>query len=543
MAVQIKQIRGDIVELLFDPREEDLRVGENLSLHEPITGRGLVVQVIEFRTVTYPSLIAEMLELAVEGTQPLPESLSIADLSTSLQGLPPISNLKIAIAKVRKLIAAPNTWDQWDGWIPSRDVVIERTGDEELFAHCLRRHDHALFLGQTLADQEFIIEGQDLEKVNIITGTKGSGKSHLAKVILLQLIRQGAPCLVFDINREYIHLPPHGQGGCPGIIHLEAGENFRLGLREFGLPPLMTLLERYGLPEISAMHFQNRVNRLLAEVGEWEAQGKKPPFLSIEQLVQMAEAREFAAGHSMTDAINGAIKSRLEALKYTRLFARHPQEAVSLHQYYQEIRTGGALVLDVSGLGNLARTGLVQAIIEMIKDICQEEIRQQTYRLPFVFFEEAHLYVSRASIDYVVTRARHLGITSFFITNMIGGLDEAVLRQADNLFLLRLPYEDDIQHVAKSALVDKETIASFVVKLRYHHALAIGNATGQYPFIFRVDPLEGVNTAGETQFFFRTREESHQERSLPRVRRRAASTRKAAADSEQLALLPVEVAI
>lgn len=438
MAIQIKQIRGDIVELLFDPREEDLRVGQNLTLTERETGYGLIVQVVEFRTVTYPSLIAEMLELAVEGAQPLPGGLSVADLSTSLQGLPPISNLKIAIAKIRKSVTLSDgrvpIWDQWDGWIPSRDVIIESTGDKELFANCLGRHDHTLFLGQMLTGQKFLIEGQDLEKVNIITGVKGSGKSHLAKVILLELIHLGAPCIVFDINREYIHLPPH-QDRQPGIIHLEAGGNFRLGLREFGLVPLMTLLDRYDLPEISAMHFQNRVNQLLAEVREWERQGRRPPFLSIEQLIQMAEEREFAAGHSMAEAINGAIRSRLEALKHTCLFARHPQEAVSLHQYYQRIRDGGALILDISGLGNLARMGLVQAIIEMIKDICQEEIEQGTYRLPFVFFEEAHLYVSRASIDYIVTRARHLGITSFFVTNMIGGLDEAVLRQADNLFL------------------------------------------------------------------------------------------------------------
>ncbi len=32
MNVQIRQIRGDIVELVFNPKEEDLRVGETLSL-------------------------------------------------------------------------------------------------------------------------------------------------------------------------------------------------------------------------------------------------------------------------------------------------------------------------------------------------------------------------------------------------------------------------------------------------------------------------------------------------------------------------------
>ena len=159
-------------------------------------------------------------------------------------------------------------------------------------------------------------------------------------------------------------------------------------------------------------------------------------------------------------------------------------------------------MLDISRLGNRARSGLVQAVIEVVKEICEEETALGTNRFPFLFFEEAHLYVSRASIDYLVTRARHLGASSVFITNMIGGLDEAVLRQADNLFLLRLPFEDDVRHVAKSAKTDYETLSSFVRRLPDYHALAIGEVTRGYPLIFKVDPLEGVNTAGETKLLF-----------------------------------------
>ena len=32
----------------------------------------------------------------------------------------------------------------------------------------------------------------------------------------------------------------------------------------------------------------------------------------------------------------------------------------------------------------------------------------------------------------------------------------------------------------------------------------VGNVTAHYPLIFEVDPLRGVNTAGETRYFFRT---------------------------------------
>lgn len=505
MSIQVRQIKGDIVELFFDPHQTDLRVGENLSIRERETGRGLIVQVVELQTVTYPALLQEMLEL-ITGEPMAAAAASLAEMATA--SFSPAGNLKVALAKIRKT-TGPH-WDHWDGWIPTRDVVIERTPDDELLSECIRLEGNPIRLGQTLYGAPFAIEGRELEKVNVITGVKGAGKSHLAKVILLQLIERGAPCIVFDINREYIHLPKHrvnpasGEVRSRGVLHLDAGGSFKLGVRQFGLSPLMTLLTRYGLPEVSAMHFENRMNRLFAEMDQWERQGRNPPFIGLRQLIEMAEAGEFGSGSQAT-IINAAIRSRLEALQHTGIFANTRREAVSLKKYYGWVREGGALIIDLSRLGNLARTGLVQAILELIKDICHEEIEAGTHRFPFVFFEEAHLYVSRASIDYIVTRARHLGITSFFVTNMISGLDEAVLRQADNLFLLRLPFEDDARHVAKTAATDYETLSAFVRRLRSWYAMIIGRATGGYPLLFQVDRLEGVNTAGETKYFFARR--------------------------------------
>lgn len=100
MNVQIRQIKGDIVELVFNPKEEDLRVGENLTLREKGSDRGLIVQVIEFRTVTYPSLLLDMLQLVAEEPQ-----LQAPDPATlNPDGLPEMSNLKLAIAKIRKVV-------------------------------------------------------------------------------------------------------------------------------------------------------------------------------------------------------------------------------------------------------------------------------------------------------------------------------------------------------------------------------------------------------------------------------------------------------
>jgi uncharacterized protein len=516
--VQVYRIGNDLVELLFYPRELDMRVGDTLTLFERDSGRGLIIQVIAFRSGSYPSLVQEQM-LTLLG----PETLHSPLLDTIGYSMvvPPgqngrsveLGNIKVALAKIRKTIpkvqgfGGSSRWEQWDGWIPTRDVDIYRTEDEEVFENTTRDLGHRLHLGWSLGGHDFFLEGQDLEKVNVITGVKGSGKSHLAKVILLQLIEQGAPCLVFDINREYIHLPKadidprSGELLRKGIIHLEAGGNFRLGVRQFGLAPLMTMMQRYGLPEVSALHFENRLARLWEEAEAMEKNGRNTPYVGLDQLIQMAEQNEFGGGSS-TVIINHAIRSRLEALKNTHIFARTPAEAASLGKAYRQIRNGGALVIDISALSNLAREGFVQAIIELVKDLCLWELEQGTHRFPFIFFEEAHLYVSRRSIDYIVTRARHLGITSFFVTNMIHGLDEAVLRQADNLFLLRIPFEDDVRHVSRGAATDYETMEAFVRRLRQRHALTIGVATAQYPVIFAVDPLQEVNTAGETRYFF-----------------------------------------
>ncbi|MGH8059495.1 MAG: ATP-binding protein, partial [Candidatus Entotheonellia bacterium] len=447
MAIQVKQITGDIVELIFNPREDDLRVGENLSIVERDGHRGLIVQIIEFRTVSYPSLVQEQLQLALEGAPLSPVALLPPMLPPS-EGEGPAAwsgeakNLKLAIAKIRKL--TDPAWHQWDGWIPTRDVLIAKTADREVFQNCIPDLGNGLHLGKTLSGEEFYIEGRTLEKVNIVTGVKGSGKSHLAKVILLELISHRAPCVVFDINREYIHLPRHdydpvsGEVRQRGILHLLAGGNLKLSIQQFGLSPLITMLTKFGLPEVSAMYFENRVARLLDDLKRRSSEHLPPPFLSINDLIQMARNLEF----SESDVVNGAILSRLEAIKNTGVFATHAGEALSIREQYERIRDGGAVVVDLSALSNLARIGFVQAIIEIIRDLCETEITRGSNRFPFVFFEEAHLYINRNTIGYIVTRARHLGITSFFVTNMIGGLDETVLRQADNLFILRLPFDD-----------------------------------------------------------------------------------------------------
>jgi len=383
-----------------------------------------------------------------------------------------------AKAEGTRWVARAKVRGPWDGILPGWDAEIFPTSPP-----IPETPGPKIFLGRTLEGEEFSPGGRALEKVNMIVGAKGSGKSHLAKVILLGLIRAGAPCLVLDVNREY--------GGLPGVRTYSVGKDFKLGVREIGVEALSVMLEAFGTPATSLLYFETRLSKLLQE---------KKEFIGIDELISMAEEGEFYPTQSgyAADAVNRTLRSRLEALKLTGMVARSPLEASSFTGVWKEIREGGAVAFDLSGLSTPARMGFAQALLRFLFALVEEE-----EKVPFVFFEEAHLYVTPQGIDALVTRARHTGITSFFITNTPTALPEGVLRAADNLFVFRLPLEEDIKWVAKSGMIEEASLTGLVKALPQHACLALGEISGGYPVILLPIPLTGYRIRGETRYYFK----------------------------------------
>jgi len=291
-----------------------------------------------------------------------------------------------AKAEERRWVARAKVRGPWDGVLPGWEAEIVPTSPPIPDTPGPKIH-----LGRTLEGEKFAPGGRALEKVNVIVGAKGSGKSHLAKVTLLGLIGAKAPCLVLDVNREY--------GGLPGVKALSVGKEFKLGVREIGVEALSVMLEAFGTPATSLLYFETRLSRLLQE---------KKEFIGIDELISMAEEGEFYPTQSgyAADAVNRTLRSRLEALKLTGMVARSPLEASSFTGVWKGIREGGAVAFDLSGLSTPARMGFAQALLRFLFALVEEE-----EKVPFVFFEEAHLYVTPQGIDALVTRARHTGIT------------------------------------------------------------------------------------------------------------------------------------
>jgi DNA helicase HerA-like ATPase len=119
----------------------------------------------------------------------------------------------------------------------------------------------------------------------------------------------------------------------------------------------------------------------------------------------------------------------------------------------------------------------------------------------FLFAEEAHLYLRETYWDDIVTRMRHFGVFTTFVTNQPDTIRENIYRQADNIFLFNFTNEHDLETVSRAAKVDAETVKSIAFDLPPQHCLLLGNAVRDFPLVVKVRSLN-VQTMGQTRLFF-----------------------------------------
>jgi hypothetical protein len=511
MTIQVKHIIGDTIEFFFNPQEDDLRVGENLWVGETHRQRGVIVQIIEFRTLPTPPLWQELpyLTLAHRSTTESPFSGQEA-LRASHAG----NMAQVAIAKIRR--RTDPGWRQWDGWIPGPDAVATRMTDEEVLRQCVPISGNPLRLGRTLAGEPFSIEGSTLGQVNIIAEGKDTRALQLAAVMLRELMNRGAPCVVFDstgelsqLSRRELHVAPR-KASLPQVIHLQVGRNLRLDPQQMGTGPLLTLLTGFGLPRLLAMSYAGDPARVIEPLRHLEETSQQSALPTFDNLTPRTP--EFkSAEHEM---IYGAFLSCLQAVQGTGLLASHASEAASLGESYEKIRHGGALMIDISGLPNRARPGAVQACIEIIQGL-ETALPHEVQRFPLLFFEKAHLYLDSTMLGDLVGRGRPLGMTMMVLTDMVDSLDDTILRQAENLFILGSISDEAVQRLGKIGLTDRESLHSLVQRMQGQQSLLVGAATKQYPLIFEVETIEGGDELVAPRRYFRPRRLHDSPSSLP----------------------------
>jgi DNA helicase HerA-like ATPase len=439
---------------------------------------------VQFASI--PGVLEELLRSLPDGGELIQgediDPLQIAPHITYIQ------DASLLICKIRATLENDNLSPS-SSWLPSRSrSAIKKLSLPTLLK--LARTDGKLpiVLGGTKDSSLLTIDASSLDgRLNIITGKKETGKSHLSKLLMVNLVGYKATVVVFDLNGEYVSLGMTADGKKTAQhdkIHvLTPSQNFKIALRQLNLHILLgILIHALHLPGTSAREFR-RIWQTL----------KERDSLSLHEL------GETIRNWNCNQHVRDALFSRYHALLNSGFFTDNVAEAALLEECLLKAKEeGSAIVINLRNTSAIDR----QIVVEYVLGKLVESLTSWKLKAVFLFAEEAHLYLRETYWDDIVTRMRHFGIFTTFITNQPDTIRENIYRQADNIFLFNFTNEHDLDVVSRAARVDAETVRSIARDLPPHHCLALGKVVRDFPVVAKVKALD-VKTMGETRLFFK----------------------------------------
>jgi DNA helicase HerA-like ATPase len=304
---------------------------------------------------------------------------------------------------------------------------------------------------------------------------------------MVNLVGYKATVVVLDLNGEYSSLGMTNDGKrnmyYDKIHTLTPSQNFKVALEQLGLNTVMGILvNALHLPGTSAREFR-RLWKMLKEKGK----------------LNMQELGETIRDLNCNQHVKDALASRFHSLVNSGFFTDCPGEATLLEESLLKAKDqGGAIIVNLKNTSNIDR----QIVVEYVLGKLVDSLSSWKLKAVFLFAEEAHLYLRETYWDDIVTRMRHFGIFTTFITNQPDTIQDTIYRQADNIFLFNFTNEHDLDVVSRAARVDAETVRSIARDLPPHHCLTLGRVVRDFPIVARVRALD-IKTLGETRLFFK----------------------------------------
>jgi hypothetical protein len=476
---------GNIIQILSFPNET-VEKGDYLLVEDAEAGKALIVQVIDVQFASIPGVLEELLRSLPDGGELIQgedfDPLEIAPHITYIQ------DASLLICKIRAT-AENESLSPSSSWLPSRSQsTIRKLPLPTLLKLAKVDGKLPIILGETKDSSLLTTDASSLDgKLNIITGKKETGKSHLSKLLMLNLIGYKATAVVFDLNGEYISLGMTADGKRNAYynkIHvLTPSQNFKVALKQLNLHVLLGIL-------IHALHLPGTSAREFRRI--WQS-------LKERDMLTLHELGETIRNWNCNLHVRDALFSRFHALVNSGFFTDNTAEAMLLEEsLFKANEQGGAIILNLRNTSAIDR----QIVVEYLLGKLVELLTSWKLKAVFLFAEEAHLYLRETYWDDIVTRMRHFGIFTTFITNQPDTIRENIYRQADNIFLFNFTNEHDLEVVSRAARVDAETVKSIARDLPPQHCLVLGKVVKDFPMVVKVKALD-VKTMGETRLFFR----------------------------------------
>lgn len=467
--------------LLLAMNEDSASKGDYLLIQD--RNRSMIVQIYDEEYLSSQALIEDMVKEEVvnaSSVENLHDPLNIGVLSKLVR------DARVFRAKLRGTINGDGRISSEVAWLPSRvESRIKKLSMAEIDAFLGRTGVYPILLGRVGGGEELEIYAEDLDgKLTIITGKKESGKSHLSKMLVKTLVQHGAFVVVFDLNNEYSGLG-WNKDRTPSAIHdqvhiLEPGRSLRLRLDYCGKTALSAMLKNaLDMPAASLREF--------FRIWDW---------LENKQTLGMEAIGNAVNTWNINELVRDALVSRNHVIQSSRIFT-DDSSGFSFEDVIKGGSRGAAIVINMGEISPTVRRMVVELVLSKIVDLLER------HAIPpiFLFAEEAHLYIRETYWEDIITRMRHFGIYTTFITNQPDAISDGIYRQVDNIFLFNFTNDSDLDKIAKVSLADNDTIRSIVRTLPQRQCLAIGKVVCDLPMVVKISAAD-VMTMGETKKFF-----------------------------------------
>jgi DNA helicase HerA-like ATPase len=200
---------------------------------------------------------------------------------------------------------------------------------------------------------------------------------------------------------------------------------------------------------------------------------------------------------NMNELVRDALISRFHTLKSSNLFSADSEDGLMFEQICKRKSSGAAFVINLQKASSVTRKIIVELVLSKMVDLLERSLIKPI----FLFAEEAHLYVKDTYWEDIITRMRHFGIFTTFVTNQPDALSDGIYRQVDNIFLFNFINDSDLEKISRVSLIDTETVKSVVRTLPQRNCLIIGKVVRQMPIVMNIKGAD-MMVYGETRKFF-----------------------------------------
>ncbi|MGV8176740.1 MAG: helicase HerA domain-containing protein [Candidatus Bilamarchaeaceae archaeon] len=318
-----------------------------------------------------------------------------------------------------------------------------------------------------------------LQKHFAILAMSGAGKSHLASVILEELLERPkekgrVAVVIIDIHGEYIGFK-HDRNYSSRTKVID-GKEMSIPLRKIS-PETMS----EWFPTMS--HPQREILRAaLCDLKKKSSEDRKP--YSLKDLMHAIDLNKETA----KDNSKGPLKRIIHELRRFRFIDKVKENPKLL----DDVKGGEILILDFSGIDNMRKKQILVSYISRKLF----NLRKKEKIPPFLLLiEEAHNFakekaeaydaVSRGIIETIAREGRKFGASLCLISQRPVNLSTTALSQCNTHVILRITNPNDLDHIQQSSEGIDYRVSKSITSLRTGEGIIVGEAVN-YPIFVSI---------------------------------------------------------